>query len=751
MAIDPKLLVIKPVDQLEQVTGLQDGDLLFYDGSVNLKRISIDTFNNLSKTAKPLAPTDTAPTVEGLYVPTIAGTYANAGGLIAQSGYYTLFFFDGTTWSKTETLMPTLPITGVVAENDLNAVSGDSVWDSQKPIRDVTELSKQMSDNSLIELGGYNATTGNAQTTTSVKRLPSIIITSDMVGQNTISGFGILAVTYARVAIKNSGGTVQYIVAGTTTPLDKLTFEITSAMIGSFLRISVGNVSAEPSDGYQNHFMWVKGTESLPYSPKGSYVFNINAITTVSSVQNNTLPVNGIGITKYVVLKTEVIGGTGKNLFNKSTAQVGYIGTDGVYQPSATTYRVSDFIDTTNDKQYKAIAINVAGNDGMRYVTAYDANNVVIPSQGINAGTNASVYGFNFPASSGVKKVRVSIYLGSLDSFQLEQNTESTSYEPYNYSLKSVSGIPVLNTSASVYNPILNVIAEGDSTTEGADLTNMVAERWTTLLQTSLGSNYNVVNRGTSGARGEEIISRTSARNPKVRVTSGTINANVRNTLTYLDIEPLRAGASNTTYTYPAVLMNYNGIVAKGYMTKNNTNNGFFSLETGNISVGSTDLYLVSTANKNLTPNIKLNSKDLYIVGFGANNIPLITAGTQTVDYLKQCIKDLFSAYPLVLFWGQTDRGLSELTIINQVEDYCINEFGRKFCQVRRYLASNQSIIDAKKINPSFVETQTDIDRITAGSIPPSLKFSDSSAHLNALGHQLQMNFIKNWLIQYYL
>ena len=105
MAIDPKLLVITPVSELTEVTGLQEGSLLFYDGNTKLKRISIDTFNNLSKTAKPLSPSDPTPTEEGLYAPTISGTYTNAGDLIAQQGYYTLFFFDGTTWSKSETFI----------------------------------------------------------------------------------------------------------------------------------------------------------------------------------------------------------------------------------------------------------------------------------------------------------------------------------------------------------------------------------------------------------------------------------------------------------------------------------------------------------------------------------------------------------------------------------------------------------------------------------------------------------------------
>lgn len=109
MAINPNLLVIKPVDELQSVTGLQEGEILFYDVSdadVPLKKISIDTFNNLSKTAKPLKPTDGSPSIEGLYIPTESGTYANAGGLEAQEGYYTLFFYDGINWTKSQTQLP---------------------------------------------------------------------------------------------------------------------------------------------------------------------------------------------------------------------------------------------------------------------------------------------------------------------------------------------------------------------------------------------------------------------------------------------------------------------------------------------------------------------------------------------------------------------------------------------------------------------------------------------------------------------
>lgn len=138
-----KLLVKVDVSSLENVTGLQEGEILFYDTTTpenKLKKISVDTFNNLSKTAKPLKPTDATPTVEGLYKPTIAGTYANAGGLIAQEGYDTLFFLNGSIWTKSETKFPqaaqfipsfigsNFPLTATSAE-PVQRTYGDSIWE----------------------------------------------------------------------------------------------------------------------------------------------------------------------------------------------------------------------------------------------------------------------------------------------------------------------------------------------------------------------------------------------------------------------------------------------------------------------------------------------------------------------------------------------------------------------------------------------------------------------------------------------
>jgi hypothetical protein len=106
--IDPKLLVVKPVDELEEVNSLQPGSLLFYDGTANLKRIDTDLFYQLlNNIARPIAPADSGPfTANRWYKPTTSGTFANAGGLVSQEGFDTLFWFDGTTWTKTEIELP---------------------------------------------------------------------------------------------------------------------------------------------------------------------------------------------------------------------------------------------------------------------------------------------------------------------------------------------------------------------------------------------------------------------------------------------------------------------------------------------------------------------------------------------------------------------------------------------------------------------------------------------------------------------
>ena len=158
MAINPLLLNVKPISEITTVNNPTKGHLLFYDGSDELKKVDIVEFQSLiGGIAKPLAITDASPTVSGWYKPTTSGTYANAGGLVAQVGYDTLFYFDGTTWSKVEVALP-------VNDNVINSVetskgsTGNAVFEYVKK-----EIETKNLFNKNIFLDGFAFNTANGE------------------------------------------------------------------------------------------------------------------------------------------------------------------------------------------------------------------------------------------------------------------------------------------------------------------------------------------------------------------------------------------------------------------------------------------------------------------------------------------------------------------------------------------------------------------------------------------------------------
>ena len=142
MYIDPLLLNVKPISEITTVNNPTEGHLLFYDGSDELKKVDIVEFQSLiGGIAKPLAIADATPTTAGWYKPTTSGTYANAGGLVAQVGYDTLFYFDGTTWSLVSVEFTEVSANGKIEIGNSEAVSGDTVNAEFEKIREkVTEF-----------------------------------------------------------------------------------------------------------------------------------------------------------------------------------------------------------------------------------------------------------------------------------------------------------------------------------------------------------------------------------------------------------------------------------------------------------------------------------------------------------------------------------------------------------------------------------------------------------------------------------
>ena len=83
MAIDPKLLVLKPVSELATVNNPTTGSLLFYDGGDELKKTNVSDFYNAMQSAYlGIATTTTTPPATGAYwyKVNMAGTYTNFKG-----------------------------------------------------------------------------------------------------------------------------------------------------------------------------------------------------------------------------------------------------------------------------------------------------------------------------------------------------------------------------------------------------------------------------------------------------------------------------------------------------------------------------------------------------------------------------------------------------------------------------------------------------------------------------------------------
>lgn len=423
---------------------------------------------------------DPAPTTDGIYRASEAGTYTNLGGLVAEAGYTTDFERKSGVWSIFSKVSGA-SATGNVVAGDNNAVSGDKVFNNTKPLYDITELSPNLSDN-IFQLGYWQAPGITAATSTNLKRLPSITITSDMVGFHTISGYGVCSTSQVRIGVKSNTGVIQLMIVGkgSADDLAPITFEITSDMIGSNLRLTIGIIDGyEPTDGYENHFMWNKGTTALPFSKKGFRNIKSSSVLTSSRItKGSELPISSDAVIRDGIILDDLIIGTGKNLFNKNELNVGYMNTSGTIG-SGNTYRYTEKIKVAglpNDLFISATNGSSTQN-GFRFVTAFDINGAVIPSKGVDAGTNNLVN--LYTKDDTVDSIVVTVYANVINTMQIESGTERTSYEEYiTPYVKFIKGYATSsnNTDTTPDSPLYNsqIIKLGDSIMRASGYTGFV-------------------------------------------------------------------------------------------------------------------------------------------------------------------------------------------------------------------------------------------------------------------------------------
>ena len=178
MAINPLLLNVKPISEITTVDNPTNGHLLFYDGIDELKKVDIIEFQSLiGGIAKPLAIADATPTTAGWYKPTTSGTYANAGGLVAQKGYDTLFYFDGTTWSLIEVDLPQ-PIVNNITNNNSYTIDPEQIVPSEALYADDTlagDVLKRVDKNAGIDVNYREVTAWYDGTPMNDSKLDNVI------------------------------------------------------------------------------------------------------------------------------------------------------------------------------------------------------------------------------------------------------------------------------------------------------------------------------------------------------------------------------------------------------------------------------------------------------------------------------------------------------------------------------------------------------------------------------------------------
>lgn len=166
---------LKPINELEEITTIESGNLLFEDGDGNLKRITTEIFYQLlNNFAKPISPSDSGPfTANSWYKPSVyssdpGANYPNAGNLKAIEGFDTLFFYTGSTWSKVSNKLP-----GLTAQTTFDPA--DNV--NPATMKATYDASGDMVDNAFLQVGGpaglfsYGTNTTYTDTSTTANRI----------------------------------------------------------------------------------------------------------------------------------------------------------------------------------------------------------------------------------------------------------------------------------------------------------------------------------------------------------------------------------------------------------------------------------------------------------------------------------------------------------------------------------------------------------------------------------------------------
>lgn len=130
----------------------------------------------------------------------------------------------------------------------------------------------------------------------------------------------------------------------------------------------------------------------------------------------------------------------GKNLFDKNNVSVGMILSTGMFDPSLSEIRTSDYIEVASNTTYTLKNAAINSSHGLDYFDV-DKNH-------LDEGDKATGYNETrtFTTGSNTKYIRASVHIDNLDSAQIEEGTVATPYEPYKESTQYLPNVGELRS-----------------------------------------------------------------------------------------------------------------------------------------------------------------------------------------------------------------------------------------------------------------------------------------------------------------
>lgn len=207
---------------------------------------------------KPIALSDPAPELDGVYLPTESGTYTNAGGLVydpegVDAGKYVQFIKNDTVWTKLAVDLPQQDLSGLATKSEMesrvpfSSVTGEP---SGNQLFNKTDIRRSFLINST---GGLIISSSNSIVTQPIE-LKS--------GQTSITISGLATGENHRAMFTNALGDL----VGTVSTFSSAAITLTIPTGATHIIVWFQN-AADPIDASLNTFMLNYGTTALPYEP----------------------------------------------------------------------------------------------------------------------------------------------------------------------------------------------------------------------------------------------------------------------------------------------------------------------------------------------------------------------------------------------------------------------------------------------------------------------------------------------------